>query len=663
MGQDTNQHLGSSEAGSGATEVSHNTITSLEAIAPEPFGKYILIGKLGHGGMAEVNLAVAAGKSGFRKLLVVKRIHKHLSSDPDFVAMFLDEARLAALLDHPNCVHTIEVGEVNGQHFMAMEYLHGRGLERLLRQAIKSQSLLPVPIVVRIIADALDGLSYAHELTGLDGKPLGIVHRDISPQNIFVTYTGVVKLLDFGIAKAETNIVETRTGIVKGKYAYIAPEQARGNKVDGRADLWSMGVVLWELLTARRLFKGTNEIATLHETLSREIVSPSVHNPEVPPEIDEAVHRALQRKVENRYASAAEFKEALEKWLRSLPDRPDRSSIAAMMNERFGDVIKADKERLAACLEAVSRDAASIERLVTRSDSLLSSSGQFPAMLSGQFAALTPSQVSLIRDTAQPAERPKRLRPWLPVGMIVAAGTLAAALALLFGPSQKGELGLGTSSWTGRPGGTTAPTGPAPSDAPAAAPVGSTPTPTPTPASASPTSPTSMVAAEGAAPAPSAPVALPAASSGATPSSPAATPTLAEGRHRGSGRRATASEQSSVPSPRATANDPPTTSAASAGTAPATAPTPSGPSEPTLASLSAPSSSEQFGFLTLMTSPWTRVALNGRDLGETPLIRVRLPVGRHTLRLVNPDEGISETYEVEIRAGETTTRRLGLEAR
>ncbi len=304
---------------------------SLVAIPPEPFDKYTLIGKLGHGGMAEVNLAVATGRGNFRKLIVIKRLHRHLAMEPGFVDMFLDEARLAARLSHPNVVQTHEVGEWNDNHFLAMEYLDGQGLERLLRISGQRGELIPFELGARIVADALEGLAYAHELTDFDGTPLNVVHRDVSPQNIFVTYDGVVKLLDFGIAKAATHVVETRTGVIKGKYAYIAPEQALAHELDQRADLWSMGVVLWEVLTGRRLFKSVNELATLQETLQGEIKLPSAFRPELPTELDTICMRALERDVAARYASAHEMKEDLDRYLASLPKPPATKHVARLM--------------------------------------------------------------------------------------------------------------------------------------------------------------------------------------------------------------------------------------------------------------------------------------------------------------------------------------------
>ena len=186
---------------------------SLAAMPPQVFGKYTLIGRLGHGGMAEVNLAVSEGKGGFRKLVVIKKLHRHLAMEPGFIEMFLDEARLAARLNHPHAVQTYEVGESDGNHFIAMEYLDGQGLERLLRMSGEREEVISVELAARMISDALDGLAYAHELTDFDGTALNVVHRDISPQNIFVTYNGMVKLLDFGIAKAATHVVETKTGV------------------------------------------------------------------------------------------------------------------------------------------------------------------------------------------------------------------------------------------------------------------------------------------------------------------------------------------------------------------------------------------------------------------------------------------------------------------
>lgn len=578
----------------------------LQPIPPTRFGKYTLIGKLGHGGMAEVLLAVVGGLRGFRKLTVIKRLHAHLGIESGFIDMFLDEARLAAQLDHPNCVQTLELGEVDGQHFLSMEYLDGQGLERLLRSSAQSGVLLPPALMVRIIADALDGLAYAHDLVGFDGRPLGVVHRDISPQNLFVTYAGVVKLLDFGIAKAETNLVETRTGVIKGKYAYIAPEQAMAQKVDGRADLWSMGVVLWECLTSRRLFKSTNELATLQETLRGHIQPPSVHHPEVPPELDAIVMRSLSRPVDQRFQSASEFRLELERWLGTQPKAPTRRSIAALMQERFEEVQALQKERLQACLASL--DPGAEARTATPTlDSFANMTPSSARKITGEIPAFTPTPgvpAAATPTTPAPVEtRAKTQRdiPWRSI-VVVLLITLVAAAGLFL--------------W--RPG--------AVPHTPPMAPTARTPAVEEPPRAAAATPPMEAIV-----------ITAPATE----PPSPAEPPTAISPPTEGTSAR----DRTSRSRP---------TREARAGRAPhaEAAPVPHAAS---------PSAEEQStGFLSLVTSPWTHVSLGGRDLGTTPLVRVPLPIGHHVLRLVNTEAGISEQYEVDIRPSETTTRRLGL---
>jgi serine/threonine-protein kinase len=634
---------------------------TLQPIPPQPFGKYTLVGKLGHGGMAEVLLAVMGGKAGFRKLVVLKRLHPQLEAEPALVDMFLDEARLAAQLDHPHCVQTLEVGDVDGQHFLAMEYLDGQGLERLLRASASTGHLLPTTTAVRIVADALDGLGYAHELVGYDGRPLGVVHRDVSPQNIFVTYNGVVKLLDFGIAKAESNVVETRTGVVKGKYAYIAPEQALGQKVDARADLWSMGVVLWECLTSRRLFKSVNELATLQETLHGRIPSPSEFNPAVPPELDAIAHRALQREVERRFQSAHEFKDALERWLATQPGESGRRAIADLLKERFEEVRRVHREKLAACLAALEMGPSSIQRLVDAGGGALGTSRD-----SAAFANMTPSSARLV---AAPSTPP----PATPGGAT--------------GAPQHGADGRATGAL-----------GAVPPDAGWSSTTGARhagqPTALATPPADAYRSLAWKLVALGAFAVVAVAVAIalprggePEAATGAggfetvvPTAAPIPTPPRdpATGGATGPDVGGPGQDAQAVPRPEPVAGPAPEPAPATAG---ATGPEPvehaqgatalrrpskrhggrrwGAGGEPAGEAASAAAVGE-VGYLTLVTSPWTIVSVGGRELGETPLVRIPLPAGRHTLRLVNPEEGISETYVVEIRPGETTTRRLGL---
>ncbi len=294
-------------------------------------GKYRLFASLGRGGMADVLLGTANGPAGFNKLVVVKRLRPMLAEDPALVNMFLDEARLAARMNHPNVIHTYDIGEGNGAYFIAMEYLDSQPLHEILF-ALKARALKargtssaeerrdpPVRPVVwaKIIRDALAGLHYAHELTDYDGTPMNVVHRDVSPQNIIVTYDGGVKLVDFGIAKASVNTTRTESGIIKGKLAYMAPEQAEtADSIDRRADVFAMGIVLWECLTMQRLITGDAQSA-MTKIVDMEFKRPSSLNPAVTPELDRVVMRALERNPDKRFQTAQEMREALDRYIRS----------------------------------------------------------------------------------------------------------------------------------------------------------------------------------------------------------------------------------------------------------------------------------------------------------------------------------------------------------
>jgi phosphate transport system substrate-binding protein len=318
--------------------------TAVEPKSPQGswFGRYELIASLGQGGMADVFLAVSRGPGGFNKLVVIKRLRSTIAEDPVFRLMFLDEARLAARLNHPNVVQTNEVGEYDGFYFLAMEYLEGQPLRRVANQAKRlGQSLGPV-VSARIVADALWALHYAHELRDYDGTPLHIIHRDVSPHNIFVTYDGQVKLVDFGIAKATSSSADTQSGVLKGKVAYMAPEQVTGEVVDRRADVFAMGIVLWELLTESRLMLRETAAATLHCLLSAPIPDPSEIAPTLDPELGAIAMRALRRERDARFQSAAEMRAALIEVLSRHKLRDDE--IATRMSTMFA-AERADIER------------------------------------------------------------------------------------------------------------------------------------------------------------------------------------------------------------------------------------------------------------------------------------------------------------------------------
>ncbi|MEA2749443.1 MAG: eukaryotic-like serine/threonine-protein kinase, partial [Myxococcales bacterium] len=272
----------------------------MEVIGEQTIGRYRRLAELGRGGMATVYLAAARGPQGFTKLVVLKELRPDLAQDAEFRSMFLDEARLAARLNHPNVVQTYEVGEDGNRQVIVMEYLEGQPLSR-------ARKVLPSPLVYFALSNVLTGLEHAHDLLDFQGRPLKVVHRDVSPHNIFVTYSGEVKLCDFGIAKAADSSAVTATGDMKGKLSYMAPEQARGEAVDARADLFAVGVVLWETATGRRLWNNMQDVQILAQLLSGSIPSARSVDPSVPESLERICMKALAFEPAQRYATAAEM--------------------------------------------------------------------------------------------------------------------------------------------------------------------------------------------------------------------------------------------------------------------------------------------------------------------------------------------------------------------
>jgi len=312
-----------------------NTTARQPAIAPA-MGKYHLIAELARGGMGNVYLAALCGPGGFNKLLVLKELKPELSDDETFVAMFLEEARLAARLVHPNIVQTNEVTSEDRRHYITMEYLDGRSLSRIVRRFAREEAF-PIGAQLRIISDALLGLHHAHELRGFDGEPLGIVHRDVSPLNLMVTFDGQAKVLDFGIAKAVDSSLETKAGVLKGRIAYMAPEQACSVKVDRRADIYSMGVMIWEAAAERRLWPGMSEVEILSRVLRdgaprlRDVV------PDAPQALDAICSRAMARDCEDRYATAAELLDDLEAHIAHRNDKMTMRQIGELIAVGFAE--------------------------------------------------------------------------------------------------------------------------------------------------------------------------------------------------------------------------------------------------------------------------------------------------------------------------------------
>ena len=289
--------------------------------------------------MASVILARQRGPAGFEKTVVVKVIHPHMAQDRSAINMLLDEARLAAQIDHPNVVHTYELGEAHGTFYIVMEYLAGESFARVLKKAAaKVPPPLQPAVAGRVVADAAAGLSAAHALIGVDGKPLDIVHRDVSPGNIVVLYNGSVKVVDFGIAKAQGRVTSTQDGELKGKYGYMSPEQIKNEVMDARSDVFSLGVVLWEALALRRLFQADNVAATLMQILTSQRVPPSTFQPEVPRGLDQITLQALAPDPRDRFQSMTEMHKAIEDAI--WQSRTGAAEVSTQMQWWFSDRIE-----------------------------------------------------------------------------------------------------------------------------------------------------------------------------------------------------------------------------------------------------------------------------------------------------------------------------------
>jgi serine/threonine protein kinase len=535
--------------------------------------------------------------------VVIKRLHPHFNEDPRLVEMFLDEARLLTQLDHPHIVKTLEAGVIDGRCCIAMEYLEGQPLQRLMRRA-NERGGLAAHVAVSIAISVLDGLHYSHEIRDARGLPLEIVHRDVSPQNVFVSNDGQVKVLDFGIAKANSQEGRTATGVVKGKVGYIAPEQARAEQVDRRADVWSTGVVLWEALTGARLFKADTDAATLGLTLQGQIPSAGSRRPGIPQELETALGRALQRDPDLRYQTAGAMRKDLESWLAHAGFSRDARVISGMMKDLFASEI-IEQQRLVSVLMARS-DCTPPAPASNRSPSSTSA-----LYLKVPQAGATSADLTRMND--QMEELGKRHRRafrsmFALIGAFLLMACLTVFLALVRASTNPNR---------------TAPSPVAAALRPAHAPEARSLAPVEAPVLAHKPEPAAAVAVL---PGPSA----------VLPGPSAVLPEL----------RSAKAARAVAPVRAAKVSDP-----APAGAVAAAA----------VSAASKPDVAPSYGFLTIDTSPWSQVSVGGRILGQTPLIGVKLPSGNQVLSLKNPEQGIETSYPVTIESGKTTVRRIGIE--
>ena len=594
-------------------------------LAPQRFGRYVLLDRLGWGGMAEIFLALAQGEGGFEKYLVIKRILPHLASDPQFVKMFLREAKLAALLQHANIVQIFDVGRVGGELYIAMEYIEGTALNVILRECAERKTPLPVPLAMHIARDLLQGLSYAHSYKDRRGTHLQIIHRDISPSNVLLSIHGLAKLGDFGVARAENSEPLTQTGALKGKMSYLAPEQLAGSAIDQRADVFAAGIVLHEMLTGRRLFRGASDALTVWNIQFADVRKPSKLRAEVPPEVDEVVMKAVTRDLGQRYQTSGEFLRDFNDAWASSGTSATHEDVAALVRRLVGDQLTAREARLAATDANNTLLAGGAQREDLNNPTL---SGEFDpedetSDLRSPLAGL-PTRAEPTKDirghssvvnrppTANEREAPTpgRERGSRPEGTIANGKgwrqglLLAAAVGLTLS-------GVGVGWWLSQRGHSSN------RGAPLAA-----QTDTMTPAGGSGTR--AKLATPADEPARSA---AQAAAIAAPPRPPDAQAARSPGAPKpAADARPAAVATKAAPGPRRRRHG---------GTSPKRH----------------SRSPQAFGTLEIITIPWTEVSLDNKPLGTTPIRNKSVPAGSYTLRLKNPAAKINITQQLTVVAG------------
>ncbi len=313
---------------------------------PTRIGRYELFYNLGIGGMASVSLGRLVGEAGFRRWVAIKRIHEHLAVDRGFRDMFLDEARVTARLNHPNLVQVTDFGIDRGRPYLVMEYVEGVTFYDVLTECVVRDQRLPLPLAARIFGWVCDGLHHAHELRSESGDPLSLVHRDLSPHNFLISFDGVVKVADFGVAKAADHVNKTRTGTIKGKVSYLSPEQVHTSPLDRRSDIFSLGIVLYEATTFHRLYRADSDLEVMLQVVEAEPPPPSDYDPDYPERLEKIVLRALEKDPDKRYATAREMQKDLEGFILEAGEPAGTAELEALMDSLF----RARKEQLRAAL-------------------------------------------------------------------------------------------------------------------------------------------------------------------------------------------------------------------------------------------------------------------------------------------------------------------------
>lgn len=410
------------------------TATSPAAGVPQmqQVGRYELLLEIASGGMATVYVGRQRGAGGFERLVAIKRMHPHVGAEPELAASFMDEARIASLIRHPNVVNVQDVHDAGGEHLLVMDYVDGPSLASVMRAARKRNERISRPAAIRILVDALSGLHAAHEITNLDGIPLGVVHRDATPHNLLLGSDGTVRLTDFGIAKAAERSVHTATGMAKGKFRYMAPEQARGGAIDRRVDIFAMGIVAWELFTGERLFQAESDAQILLEVAEGKYRAPSSVDPTIPAELERIVMRALSPKPDDRWPTAAAFADALEGWARLHAELVSSAEIARLVHEFCGAAVVERRKALAAVLGGTRQPAGFKAMRQTQSSGTGSTAGTS--------APLTLDSVKVVPAVTREeiAEHQRRKRMTL-LFLAAALGSVAVGLLIVFATLMSGR--------------------------------------------------------------------------------------------------------------------------------------------------------------------------------------------------------------------------------
>jgi serine/threonine-protein kinase len=622
-------------------------------------GKYQLLRKLASGGMAEVYLAKAAGPQGFEKTLVVKRVLPHLAEDPAFVEMFFSEARLAALLNHPNVVQIFDFGEANGEYFLAMEYIDGPNLRTLCKRAHAAGTLLPVHLCAKLLSFACEGLSYAHEFEDPGtGEPLRLVHRDISPDNILVSSHGTVKVVDFGIAKAANQMHRTRSGIVKGKVAYMPPEQLQNKPLDARTDIFALGVVLYELLSGQKPFDAESEVGMMQAILNEPSVPITVRRADVPEPVCHILERALAKDRDARYGSCRELQADLERYLYTAGEPVGARHIAQLVAQLIPPQDAARKALSQTRPPGSGASAQATPSAPSRTPSLPQTTAQL------QDDAAAPTQRTPAAGGPVPAQQ---LAPPPPVArrgtkrwLLAATGLLATAVLSAF-------------VWRGfMPTEASAPAKTTP-EAAASAPLAAAQPPPPEPPreAVAPPAPPPAATSQPAQEAPAAPLAQaptlvpsapePAAPAPATPARPKAKGP-SPSRVEGSSPRASFRVTSKVPGMiRVNGKPAGRTPGEVKGIAPGKVdvevfdPQAGFSKKQTFDLKAGDNGTLPFdigkGSLQIWVRPYATVFVDGKPLGQTPIAPIELFEGRHHIKLVNEKLGKEKQVEYVIRAG------------